>query len=306
MTSATPASCSEEILARCFALPELTRTLADSGRGAASADDVPAQRPSSRRFFAPLVDARRNASKSPSAADDDRGVRERGADPRARRGAASFASERFGDNGPARRALEAELVDSSEPLHARSTRSVRASAAREHARRDPRVAPWALSLRNVFEAADRVWVALDAALDAAHTTASRCFPDLPPSMIVGLGIDAVDIERVERMFADKPERMLQRLFGETSSRTSRPSRSPPSTSRCASRQRRRRTRRSRETSSRAASGGATWRCIRDDGSPELRFHGRAAERLAELGAATVHVSLTHSAATAVAVVILER
>ena len=31
-------------------------------------------------------------------------------------------------------------------------------------------------------------------------------------MIVGIGIDAVDIDRVERMFADKGERMLQRLF----------------------------------------------------------------------------------------------
>mgnify|MGYP001553206907 CR=1 FL=1 len=31
-------------------------------------------------------------------------------------------------------------------------------------------------------------------------------------MIVGIGIDAVEIDRVGRMFADKGERMLQRLF----------------------------------------------------------------------------------------------
>ena len=33
-------------------------------------------------------------------------------------------------------------------------------------------------------------------------------------MIVGVCIDAVDIERAQRMFVDKPDRMLERLFGE--------------------------------------------------------------------------------------------
>ena len=40
--------------------------------------------------------------------------------------------------------------------------------------------------------------------------------------------------------------------------------------------------------------------------PELRLHGRAAARFAELSATAVHISLTHSDATAVAVVIVER
>ena len=31
-------------------------------------------------------------------------------------------------------------------------------------------------------------------------------------MIVGLGIDAIDIDRIARMYADKGDRMLQRLF----------------------------------------------------------------------------------------------
>ena len=107
-------------------------------------------------------------------------------------------------------------MDSSEPLHA-ALRALgeRASAALERGDEIRAWRSWALSLRDVFEVADRVWVALDAALDAAHVTASRVLPPTDPSMIVGLGIDAVDIARVERMFADKPERMLERLFGET-------------------------------------------------------------------------------------------
>jgi len=53
-----------------------------------------------------------------------------------------------------------------------------------------------------------------------------------------------------------------------------------------------------------------WREIevlsRSDGAPELRLHGRAASRFAELRGTAIHISLTHSQATAVAVVIVER
>jgi len=126
-------------------------------------------------------------------------------------------------------------------------------------------------------------------------------------MIVGLGIDAVDISRAERMFADKPERMLERLFGETERAylATKPQPAQHMAVRLAA----------KEAAFKALAGnelarGIGWRDVevvsRGDGSPELRFYGRAAERLAELGAARVHVSLTHSAATAVAVVILER
>ena len=56
--------------------------------------------------------------------------------------------------------------------------------------------------------------------------------------------------------------------------------------------------------------GIGWRDVevlsREDGAPELRLHGRAAERFVELGGETIHVSLTHSAMTAIAVVIIER
>ena len=42
------------------------------------------------------------------------------------------------------------------------------------------------------------------------------------------------------------------------------------------------------------------------GDPDLAISGRAAESLADTGAAHIHVTLTHTAKTAAAVVILER
>ena len=126
-------------------------------------------------------------------------------------------------------------------------------------------------------------------------------------MIVGVGIDAVDIERAQRMFVDKPDRMLERLFGEHERAylATKPLPAQHMAVRLAA----------KEAAYKALAGnelarGIGWRDVevltRDDGSPELKFYGRAAERLKELGAARVHVSLTHSAATAVAVVIIER
>jgi holo-[acyl-carrier protein] synthase len=41
------------------------------------------------------------------------------------------------------------------------------------------------------------------------------------------------------------------------------------------------------------------------GAPEARLAGRAAERLAELGATRVHVTITHSDDHAMAMIILE-
>jgi phosphopantetheinyl transferase (holo-ACP synthase) len=45
--------------------------------------------------------------------------------------------------------------------------------------------------------------------------------------------------------------------------------------------------------------------VRRDERPTLAFHGRAAERVAELGVTEVWVSLTHSATTAGAMVVIE-
>ncbi len=126
-------------------------------------------------------------------------------------------------------------------------------------------------------------------------------------MIVGLGIDAVDIDRIDRMLADKGERMLARLFtaGELSYFAKKSAPGQHVAVRLAA----------KEAAYKALAGnelarGIGWRDVevfsRPDGSPELRLHGRAAERYAELGATTVHVSLTHSATAAIAVVVVER
>ena len=126
-------------------------------------------------------------------------------------------------------------------------------------------------------------------------------------MIVGIGVDAVEIARVERMFLNRREQMLGRLFTphevEYLAAKARPAQHLAV--RLAA----------KEAAYKALSGndlarGIGWRDIevfsRADGSPELRLHGRAADRFKELGGACVHVSLTHSEVTAVAVVIVER
>lgn len=126
-------------------------------------------------------------------------------------------------------------------------------------------------------------------------------------MIVGLGIDAVDIDRIERMFADKGDRMLNRLFtpDEQSFLSTKVAPAQHLAVRIAA----------KEATYKALAGndlarGIGWLEVevfsRDDGAPQLRLHGRAAHRYAELSATSIHVSLTHSAATAVAVVIVER
>src|SRR5690242_6655283 len=105
-----------EIVVRTLVLPELTRTLRTFGSRRGQRGRRPHASAEQQRFFAPLVDARRSASKGSSHQEMieafDSAALTRSLEDALRR----FAVERFGQNGPARRALEAELVDSSEPL----------------------------------------------------------------------------------------------------------------------------------------------------------------------------------------------
>ena len=126
-------------------------------------------------------------------------------------------------------------------------------------------------------------------------------------MIVGLGIDAVEIERVARMFADKGDRMLHRLF--TGDELQYISMKVAPAQHLAVRLA------AKEAAYKALAGtelarGIGWRDVEvmtgSDGAPTLRLHGRAEERFRELSATSAHVSLTHSLTTAVAVVIIER
>ena len=127
-------------------------------------------------------------------------------------------------------------------------------------------------------------------------------------MIVGIGIDAIDIDRIERMYAENGDRMLGRLFtqDELTFLSSKVAPAQHLAVRLAA----------KEAAYKALSGnelarGIGWRDVEvltrtADGAPELRLHGRAAERFSELSGTSVHVSLSHSAATAVAVVVVER
>jgi len=156
----------DEILVRCRAVPELTSALRAFGsrRGHRSVRKTAAQ--DQQRFFAPLLDARRQAvaAKSPSAAMAafDAGGLTTAFDTALR----ELAAQRYGDNAPARRALEAELVDLAEPLHDALER-LKASAAKASSSEDLKVwRAWTRQLSATFEAADRVWISMDAALDA--------------------------------------------------------------------------------------------------------------------------------------------
>jgi holo-[acyl-carrier protein] synthase len=125
-------------------------------------------------------------------------------------------------------------------------------------------------------------------------------------MIVAIGIDLVDISRIERLLASKGDRALGRLFTEAE-RTYAMHRPKPVVhlaARVAA----------KEAAYKALRGTAAARAIgwrelevvlAPDGSPSMRLHGGAVRRAAELGVTDIHLSLTHSAGSAAAVVVLE-
>ena len=124
-------------------------------------------------------------------------------------------------------------------------------------------------------------------------------------MITGIGIDLVDIARVEKLLDAKGDRALRRLFtaDEVSYALARPLPAQHLAARLAA----------KEAAFKALAGnslarGIGWKeieVVRGDERPTLVFHGRAAERVAELGVTNVWVSLTHSGTTAAATVVLE-
>lgn len=163
----------EHLMAYCCTLPELTRTLRAFGsrRGQrASRAAGPAEQ---QRFFAPLVDARRRAMRAGSPFDAI-ALFDAAAIESAINGTLSrFAADRYGDSGPARRALEAELSDLAEPLYRAVVALGEAAASARQANGDLRAwRAWCSALKTAFETADRVWLSLDAALDAATYGAS--------------------------------------------------------------------------------------------------------------------------------------
>ena len=125
-------------------------------------------------------------------------------------------------------------------------------------------------------------------------------------MIVGIGIDLVEIPRVERMLEGKGNRMLARLFtdDEIAYCTARARPAMHLAARLAA----------KEAAFKALAGTDEARMIgwrevevipREGRSPALLLHGRAERRALELDVRHTWISLSHTDITASAVVVLE-
>jgi holo-[acyl-carrier protein] synthase len=124
-------------------------------------------------------------------------------------------------------------------------------------------------------------------------------------VIVGLGLDLVEIARVERLLARHGAQALVRFFT-PAEREAYVGRHPQHfAARIAA----------KEAAYKALSGAPGARAIgwteievvsRDGASPSLCFHGRAARAASDLGVTSTLLTLTHTDATAAAVVVLQR
>ena len=126
-------------------------------------------------------------------------------------------------------------------------------------------------------------------------------------MIVGLGVDLVEIARVRRLLESRGDRALARLFteGERAYADYRVDPARHLAARIAV----------KEAAFKALAGNDLareigWRELevfaRNDGGPLLRLHGRAENRATELGVTRTLVTISHTDTMAVAVVVLER
>ena len=125
-------------------------------------------------------------------------------------------------------------------------------------------------------------------------------------MILGIGIDLVDVARARRLLEAKGDRALARLCteGEAAYVRAHPLGAPSFAARLAA----------KEAAYKALAGtddarGIGWRDIEveraGDGKPSLLLHGLAKARAAALGVQRIHLSLTHTDTSAGAVVVLE-
>ena len=125
-------------------------------------------------------------------------------------------------------------------------------------------------------------------------------------MIVGIGIDLVDIDRVERLIRGREERVLKRLFTFREVDYARQRADPwrHYAARLAA----------KEATYKALAGNDLARAINwkdievvmhSDGRPSLALHGHAKRRAAELRVTRALVTLTHSQNSAAAMVVLE-
>ena len=121
-------------------------------------------------------------------------------------------------------------------------------------------------------------------------------------MIVGVGLDLIAVERVERLLSRFGERFLHRCFN--AGELTRPSDPEHLAGLLAA----------KEAAFKALlaspTSGIGWKDIAvvkdENGRPEIGFLGRALQHGSRLGIERSHVSITHHGGFAAAVVILER
>jgi len=124
-------------------------------------------------------------------------------------------------------------------------------------------------------------------------------------MIVAIGIDLVEISRIAEVFARRGDRFRKRVF--TDLEIDYCERRAPKLASYAARFA------AKEAVMKALgtgwSEGVAWRDIEVvselSGKPAIQIRGRALQRMKAIGAATVHLSLTHSGDMAIAQVVLE-
>lgn len=120
-------------------------------------------------------------------------------------------------------------------------------------------------------------------------------------MIVGVGVDLIEIERIAAALAKRP-RFAERCFTEAEAAYCLSRAFPPQhfAARFAA----------KEAVGKALGRGMTrWReveVVRGRGAPTVALHAHYAEWAARLGVTRIHVTLTHSKGMAVAVAVAER
>lgn len=125
-------------------------------------------------------------------------------------------------------------------------------------------------------------------------------------MIGAVGIDSVDIDRMESAIKKGGERLERRLFRESEIAycASRPKPSLHYGARFAAKEA------CMKCLGRGILGGLSFRDIEtvrgEDGKPSLVLHGKARRIFEELRGKTLHLSMTHTGRTASAIVVMER
>jgi holo-[acyl-carrier protein] synthase len=143
------------------------------------------------------------------------------------------------------------------------------------------------------------------AFDSSTPVRSTLHADLAERlMIVGIGFDLVEIERIRELFRRHPARAGRRLFtrAEMAYCGARSDPAPSLAARFAA----------KEALLKALGtgwgGGASWQEVEvhsEGGAPRLILHGHTRRLAAERGALRAHLSLTHTAELAGAYVVLE-